>query len=408
MKISVRNAGIAIAVVLLIVLVYAIIPKAKEQDKVEEKNVNNDNLDKIEFKVTTSKVFKGDLIKWVNANGIVKASKELEIMANVGGYIKTLNAFEGKKAVKDELLIAIDDTQYQLAYENAAARINSSLVDYNMTLRDSTYIVVKDVEAKKAELSNQIAELKKQYAAGKITKEAYEIKSEDLDVAMLMSGAKRKEIAADKSNLTSARNAKREAELNLSYTKIKAPFPGVIGDIDLIAGKRINAGEKLFKIFETTTLKVEVRVLENDVASINVGGFAEVTINSLPNEKFTGKVVNISPNIDTDTKTCKVIIEMQNKNDKIKPGMFATVNIQAATYKNRLLAPIDALVVRDNRSLVFVVVDGLAKWEYFDLGEKNDRYVEIAGGNIKAGDEVVIKGHTNLAHDAKVKVIEKK
>lgn len=408
MKISVKNAGIAVAVILLVLLVYAIIPRAKEEDKVEEKNVNNDNLDKIEFKVTTAKVFKGDLIKWVNANGIVKASKELEIQANISGYIKELNAYEGKKAKKDELLIFIDDTQYQLAYKNAVARVNSSSVDYYLNLKDSGNNITSDVETSKKEIEQKITDLKKQYDSGKMNKDTYDKKMDDLDAALLMSGAKRNEVAADKANLTTARNSKLEAELNLSYTKIKAPFSGVIGDIDLIAGKRINAGEKLFKIFETSTLKVEVRVLENDVASINVGSFVEVNINSLPNEKFTGRVANISPHIDTETKTCKVIVEMKNMNDKIKPGMFATVNIQAATYKNRLLAPIEALVVRDNRNLVFVAVDGLAKWEYFDLGEKNDRYIEITSDNIKAGDEVVVKGHTNLAHDAKIKVIDRK
>ncbi len=407
MKISVKNAGVALAVILLVLLVYAIIPKDKGTGQAEDRNVNTDNLDKVEFKITTAKIFRGDLIKWVTANGIIKAARELEVQANISGYINRLNIFEGKMVNKDDLLIGIDDTEYQLAYKTAVSRVNSSFIDYRLNMGDSLRVSPEAVK-KGNEIGRKIEQLDNDFKAGKVARDEYEKKSDDLLADMIMSGAKRKDIAADKSNLTSARNEKQRAELNLEYTKIKAPFAGVIGDVDLVNGQRINAGSKLFKIFDTSTLKVEVRVLENEVASLEVGNYAEVMVNSIPGEKFAGRVVNISPNIDTETKTCKVIIEMQNLSSKIKPGMFATVNIQAATFKNRLLAPIDALVVRDNRTLVFLVVDGLAKWEYFDLGEKNDRYFEIKEGNIKAGDEVVVKGHTNLAHDAKVNVVERK
>ena len=405
MKISAKNAGAAVAFVILAILVYVIIPKTKTEEAVEEKNVNTDNLDKIEFRVSTASVFRGDLIKWVTANGVIKASKELEVQSNAGGYIKELNIYEGKKAAKEELLLALDDTEYQLQYRNALSRFNSAFIEYRLNVGDST--INAETIAKGNEIEKKMEELEKLREYGKITRSEYEKKSDSLQEEMVLSGARRRDVAADKTNLTSARNEKRRAELNLEYTKIKAPFAGVIGDCDLIKGQRINAGVKLFKIFEVGTLKVEVRVLENEVASITEGGIAEVMINSIPGVKFNGRVANISPHIDIETKTCKVIVEMKNTDSRIKPGMFATVNIQAGTFKNRLLAPREALVVRDNRNLMFVVVDGEAKWEYFDLGEQNYQYVEIKSENIKPGDEVVVKGHINLAHESKVTVVEK-
>lgn len=406
MKISAKNAGAAVAFVLLAILVYVIIPKTKDTEPVEEKNVNTDNLDKIEFKVAAAKVFRGDLIKWVTANGIIKASQELEVQSNLSGYIKELNIYEGKKVSKDELLLSLDDTEYQLQYRNAISRVNSAFIDYRFNVGDS--VVNKEAAARGNEIARKIDELEKLREAGKISRSEYEKRSDELQEEMVLSGARRKDVAADKTNLTSARNEKRRAELNLEYTKIKAPFSGVIGDIDLIKGQRINGGVKLFKIFEVSTLRVEVRVLENEVASIKVGGIVEVMVNSIPGVKFNGRVANISPHIDTETKTCKVIVEMKNTDRRIKPGMFAAVNIQAGTFTNRILAPREALVVRDNRNLMFVIVDELAKWEYFDIGEQNDRYVEIKSENIKPGDEVVVKGHINLAHESKVKVVERR
>lgn len=407
MKISTKNIGVIISFILLAVLVYIIIPKTPEDQKIDEKDINNDNLDKIEFKVSTSKVFKGDLVKWVTANGIVKANRELEIQSNIGGYIKDLNIWEGKKVNAGDLLLGLDDTEIQLKLENAKARVNTAIVEYKIRIGD-TQEMTAEIKVKQNAIEKKINDLKNQFNEGKISKEEFEAKNDDYNIDLLMSGAKREQVAADVSNLSTARNDVKSRLLELSYTKIIAPFSGSIGEFNLVAQQRINAGTKLFKLFETSVLKVEVGVLENEVATISIGNIVEVMVNSLPGEKFIGKVVNISPHIDVESKTCRVIVELANKNDKIKPGMYASVNIQAATFKNKILAPKEALVVRDNRNLVFVVKDNLAKWEYIELGETNDRYIEIKSDNVAVGDEVVIKNHTNLAHDAKVKVVERK
>jgi multidrug efflux pump subunit AcrA (membrane-fusion protein) len=84
--------------------------------------------------------------------------------------------------------------------------------------------------------------------------------------------------------------------------------------------------------------------------------------------------------------------------------MFATVNIETASLKDRILIPKDALLVRDRRNLVFAVEDTLAKWKYVDIGEQNDDYIEVLRG-ISPGEEVIIEGHYTLAHDAKINVI---
>jgi len=99
------------------------------------------------------------------------------------------------------------------------------------------------------------------------------------------------------------------------------------------------------------------------------------------------------------------MIELNNPAGKIKPGMFAQARLDAEIYTNRLLVPKEAILVRDQRKLVFTVEGGLAKWCYVETGFENDDYVEIKSG-IAEGDSVIISGHYTLSHDAKIKITD--
>jgi multidrug efflux pump subunit AcrA (membrane-fusion protein) len=83
--------------------------------------------------------------------------------------------------------------------------------------------------------------------------------------------------------------------------------------------------------------------------------------------------------------------------------MFATVKLETDILKNRLLVPKEALLMRDQRALVFVAQEGLAKWHYVDVGEGNEEFIEIGSG-IVAGDTVIVDGHYTLAHDVRVRI----
>ncbi|PIP77427.1 MAG: hypothetical protein COW85_08810, partial [Ignavibacteria bacterium CG22_combo_CG10-13_8_21_14_all_37_15] len=217
--------------------------------------------------------------------------------------------------------------------------------------------------------------------------------------------AKREEIIQNKSGLTTAINAYKRAKLNYEYSKISAPFNGTVGDFDLVKGQRINAGQKLCKLFNSSSLRIDVGVLENDITKIKVGNVAKIEIPSITGETFSGRVVNVSPYIDKETKTCKVTIQIQNGSNKLKPGMFVKVFIESNNLQSRILIPKEALLVRDKRPLVFVVEGDLAKWKYIQIGEQNDEFIEVTEG-LEPRENVIVEGQYTLAHDAKVRVIK--
>lgn len=396
-------------VILIVVIVtgavlWAFIPGSSTDNVDDQSNINYDKLDEVVFDVRTSTIIKGNLLLYVNANGIVRASEELEVTANVSGIINNLNIFEGKSVTKGDLLIGLDDREYELALTDAKAKVTDARIEYGFLMKEMTADKTENPQA--VEMQKQIDRLEANYKAGKLDEQKYNEQRDELDMKLLFSGAKREEVVLNKSGLTAAINSYKRAKLNFEYTKIMAPFNGVVGDFDLVKGQRINSGQKLCKLFNNSALRIDVGVLESDVTKININGSAKIEIPSVPGQAFIGKVVNVSPYIDKETKTCKVTIQIQNASSKLKPGMFVKVNIETTNLQNRVLIPKEALLVRDKRPLVFVVEDGLAKWKYIEMGEQNDEFIEVLSG-VEPGENVIVEGQYTLAHDAKVKVISK-
>jgi RND family efflux transporter MFP subunit len=145
--------------------------------------------------------------------------------------------------------------------------------------------------------------------------------------------------------------------------------------------------------------------LESEIGRIKAGREADLRFAAYPGRVFRGKVRAVSPVVDPETKTCGAHIVLDNPSGEIKPGMHAEIEIAAEVFRDRLLVPQEAVLVRGGRKLVFVVGDSLAKWRYIEPGLENERFVEVLEG-VKEGDEIITDGHLTLAHDAEVKIVE--
>lgn len=397
-------ASILIVAALIITLLIVVFPAdSTEEANHENVNINYDKLDEVIFDVKTDRVKRGNLLLYINANGIIRANEELELNSNISGVINTINIYEGKQVKKGELLIGLDDREYEIALNDAIAKVTDAKVEYGFLVRESVNDTTVNPKAK--EYLEQINQLEKDFALGKIDETKYNDLKNELDMKLIFTGAKREEVIQSKSGLTGAINLYKRAKLNYEYTKINSPFNASVGDFDLVAGQRINAGQKLCKLFNNSTLKIDIGVLENDISKVKIGGSAKVEVPSVEGESFSGHIVNISPYIDKETKTCKVTVQLQNISNKLKPGMFAKVLLETENLNNRILIPKEALLVRDKRNLVFVAENGLAKWKYVQIGKQNDQFIEINEG-VVPGEDVIVDGQYTLAHDAKIRIIK--
>lgn len=362
-----------------------------EDKKKEEKSTS----------VDASVAFTGDLVLPVIAEGTIRARQSSEIRCEIGGKITRVAAREGQTVQKGQLIVKVDDREYEVAAEEARARYLQALSLLAIEGDDLTF----DETAQ--EFRDQFTDLRQQEQAGKITREERLAREVELDVKALKEGNFRLEIAAARSGVSVARTSLERARLDLERTEIRAPFSGVVTGLTLSLGEQVTANETICEIVDNVNLEADVGVLEADLGDVEVGRPTLLEIPAL-GQTLKLQVDVVSPQFDRTTRTCQVLIRLSNADGRIRPGMFARAIVAGETFKDRLLVPREAILTRDGRPLLFKIEDQRARWLYVQLGEQNDNLVEITkvvqGGSLQPGDKVVVSDHLTLTHDAKVKV----
>ncbi len=349
----------------------------------------------------------GDLIIKLRSPAEAVTDRKIVMKAEVPGVIESLNVEESKHVRKSDLLVELNDQEYRLNYENAeAARLKA----FSEMLVEQRFADVGGGSGgeKSGELNNakkQFEEVEQQYQKGLISREEFERRSRLYERALIESGEKKDEVVAAMKGLTQAEIGVKKAQIDLEKTKIRAPFSGIIADIQASPGEHVTVGRELFTLVNISRIQVHARVLESEIGKMQVGREVDLKFSAYPGKVFKGKVSAISPLVNPEYKTCKVFVDVENPEEELKPGMHAEVEIAAEIHKNKLLVPQDAILTRSQRKLLFVVEDGLAKWRYVEIGLENEDFAEILDG-VKAGEKIIVEGHFTLAHDARVKIVE--
>jgi multidrug efflux pump subunit AcrA (membrane-fusion protein) len=361
--------------------------------------------------IQTAMAQKKLLIRAVSATGVAEAFRRVQISARLSAEILALNAIEGKFFRKGETLIRFNETEYQIAFQEAQDEQLKAQSEYATQRGDFQKLEgASQPNLEKHRLAKAaLEEAKIAFKEKRITEAQLRTAKENCDFAEILSGQKLDAILRTRSGLARSQTALDRAELNLQNTAILAPFDGFASGIKVSQGQVVSSGQACLEFVDISRVKLEVGVLEKETPFIQVGNRCKVRFNAFPSDHFEGRVTAMSPVISTETKTAKAVIDLPNQSGKIKPGMYASADIEAEFMKDRLVVPKSAVVERDGRKVVFVrekMTHGgndLAKWHYVQIGAENGIEVEILDG-IKTGDEVVIDNNFTLSHDMPIVV----
>jgi RND family efflux transporter MFP subunit len=369
--------------------------KKKDEDKKEKKKKERST------SVRASLAFSGDLVKPVIAEGTIRARHSGEIRTEISGKITSIFAVEGQAVRRGQIIAKIDDREYKVAAEEARSSY----------LRALSLLAIEEddlvAQAMAPEMRDELANLERMERNGEITPQERLAREIEMDVQALKNGKFRVEIAAARSGVSQARTALERSKLNLERTEIRAPFNGVITGLTLSRGEQVTINQTICSIVDNVNIEAEVGVLEADLGFVEVGKPALLAVPAL-GETLQVQVDVVSPQFDRNSRTCEVLIRLEDPSGRIRPGMFVRAMIAGQTFRDRMLVPREAILMRDDRPLLFKVEDKRAKWLYVQLGESNDDLIEITkvlqGGQLAPGDKVVVSDHLTLTHDALVKV----
>jgi Cu(I)/Ag(I) efflux system membrane fusion protein len=170
---------------------------------------------------------------------------------------------------------------------------------------------------------------------------------------------------------------------------LRSPSDGVVLQKNVVQGQAVMAGAPLFQIADLSTVWLEADVFENDLAAVRVDQHAEVSFDAYPGETVHGRVAYVYPTVDPASRTGKVRVEITNRGNRIRPGLFGTVRITAPLGVRGVVIPRQAALVTGDRQLVFVE-DSAGRFvpRLVMLGVEADSLVEVRSG-LRAGERVV-------------------
>ncbi len=191
-------------------------------------------------------------------------------------------------------------------------------------------------------------------------------------------------------------SAPRNAERAASTFTVAAPFAGTVIEKTATLGQLANPSEPLFVVADLSRVWIEADLGEAQLAKVRPGAAATVTVTAYPGERFSGKLTYVAAVLDKDKRTVPARIEVDNKDGRLKPEMFAsaTINTSGAMAKTTaqvLSVPDDAIVLMQGLPTVFVFEHGGYEARAIEPGAKASGRTVVKSGLV-AGDQVVAAG----------------
>ncbi|MDX1566280.1 MAG: efflux RND transporter periplasmic adaptor subunit [Longimicrobiales bacterium] len=327
-------------------------------------------------------------------------------------------AVEGAEVIRDTLWIQVVASGTAEAYRRTVVTARRETVVEQVKVRENDFVQEGEhlVQLDTAEAAMELAEAEARLRSAQNEYEAGMLAGGQIDDPSIREERERN--LRIQVGLVEAETALRRAELEMELTRVAAPFAGRVADLTAVEGAYRTAGSKVLTLAQLDPIRVQVQVLESELPLLEEGRRADVRFAALPDDRFDASVESLNPLVDVETRSGRVTVVLPNPGARIKPGMYATVRLDAQAYPDRVLVPREAVVERGQprREVVFVLRDadesgrGRSEWRYVTTGVRNDTHVEILPSDetarVEPGEIVLVEGHHYLAHDVLVRLVE--
>lgn len=372
----------------------------------------------------TAKVSRGDVHDEVEATGVINAVVTVQVGSQVSGTIAKLNVDFNSRVHRGDVVAVIEPALFEGALQQATADLENAKA--NVTAVEANLVKAK------ATLAQTDADYKRQSAlvkSGAQSQQAVELAQANFEVAKSSVSAAEAAIEQAKAQVQQKEAAVGIAKTNLAYTMIRSPIDGIVVARNVDVGQTVAASLQAPTIFniaqDLTKMQLYAKTDESDVGRIKLGEKVSFKVDAFPKDLFQGVVSQKRMNATTvqNVVTYDTIIDFENSDLKLFPGMTAYVTIPVATAKNVLKVPNTALrfrpamspvemrnmtakygITKDptttdsgtskgDMSVVWLLRDGNAlEPAQIELGITDHAFTEVSRivtGNLKQGDNIV-------------------
>jgi len=342
--------------------------------------------------VRFEKVIKSGMGSNTTFSGTCQSDKEAKMSFKVAGKLSKLNVEVGDKVRRGQVIAVIDAVDYSITYDQAVDQMKGA-----KTQQES---------AKTQRIANKsnYERVEKLYENNSVSVSEYEQAKAAYNVSVSQYEAAVSQVATAKKQVEAAKN-------QVGYTRLTAPFSGVITEVNASENELVGSGNPIATLSADGRPEVKVGIPETVIADIKKGQKVNIHFSTMPDRSFTGKVKEVAYS-SNNTSTYPVIISINKPSSKIRPGMAASVTFSsdpAKAAKSAIIAPAKGVGQGPDGHFAFVIQkngDGYnVKKTNLTIGESLPKGFEIKSG-LKEGDMVATAGLNSLLDGLKVKLME--
>ncbi len=336
--------------------------------------------------VATVAPLKQDLDIRLTYTADITPNQSVNLFSRVDGYIAKVYVEKGDLVKANQLLVEIDHSDYLHAVNQAKANLAAA----------RARVAQQDAGVRNATLTLNRMQLliKDQFVA-----------QQDLDNAQISYDAAAAALDSLRAQVQQMEVAVAQAETNLTYSFIRAPFAGYVAERNLDLGSYVSGAtggtstisRGILTLHEIQTVRILIEIVERDVPLIQVGQKAEVRAEAYPDRVFGGRVTRVVQALNRATRTMTIEVDLPNKDHVLKGGMFARVEVLVGTHRQAIQIPIDAVSRLEDTQYVYIVREGKAQRVPVEIGARDENRVEITKG-LDGSEQVIVSGK-DLVHD---------
>lgn len=369
-------------------------------------------------RVRTAAVERREMVRTVETTTTVESEREIKLYPRSSGVVTALLVEEGDTVAKDAVLLELDDAATQNAL--AEARVRRAEADDAIKKADLA-VVEAEARTAKARLEHEqkVREHERNEKAGLVSAQQLDTLRVQRDAAASELESARLAVERAKAETLSARTAREKAQLeleraqlDLSWTKLTAPFAGTIALRSARIGDSIGPSTAAFTLTDATALvctlhrpQRELGLYAGSKEALEIHARAE----ALPKARFKGSIKRVSPSIDAQSGSFRVVVALDARAEaedgvRLLPGMLVRVEVVVERHPDALVVPKRALRREGDETLVYLVEGGKAARVKVREGYTDDEHVEVLpqGRELAPGARIVVVGNRELEEGAEV------
>lgn len=364
--------------------------------------------------VTTAPAISRNLPRFIEATGSLAADVSTDVAPTVGGRVVSVGVDLGSFVQQGQVIVQLDPADARLRLEQSRAALQQA--EANVQQAESRLGLapnqkfdasrVAEVQAAKTayELAEkQFARFEKLLESGDVSRSSYDQQKaqrdqlrEQYQAALTQANQSYAAVLTARAAAEAARVAVAQAEKGLRDVTVYSPISGYVSERPADVGEYVSTSSKVATVVRTNPMRVRIDVPEQAISNVRAGQSVSVSVSDYPDRAFAGRVARVSPNVSAQSRTLTVEAEVENGENLLKPGQFATVRVLLPQTDPAILVPARAVRTDNGTSRLYVIKDGVAHERLVATGQVEGDLIEVKG-NVAADELVAISNVEQLA-----------